>query len=657
MHSANSSPPTVDLANRKVSLASPRLTLSARGLILIGFPLLCQLGFATTLGAALVHVQSEMLAQTESRQLISKATKLSGDCVRFAFTFSGQLEGEAGIARKTREFAVIDDEIKTILDLASQKQGFQAVDRFKQATTELQLFFSDWQNEQKAGTNWMAARPRIDAEAKVRIKAFALALDALLTEEESHYRENNKEKTAAKEAIKTLFIFAAAFSLLSTVALAYVYAVLVSGPIARLSENSTLLSERKTLLPALKSGDEFEALDRMLHQVSTALDEAARAEAALVEHAQDLLCALDQSANFLSVNAYAQTMLGYGPDELTGESLRKLTTEAAFVEFSRSLKQALSATSKEGSPQMLSLDLPLKHRDGSMRDSKWSCYWSQNERSLFCVVNDTTEQRRIELLKADFTEMLTNDLRKPLEDIQAAISRITQSKEPLSEATSKKLSTMTKSLQKLIFLVNDLLDKQRLSAGKLVLKVEPIAAQVLLEEAIEMVQGLALAKHIKLVLKPLNESSSGTTYGDKQKLTEVLVNLLGNAIKFTPANSMVTVGAARRGTRLEISVTDSGPGVPPEMQETIFQAFKQMADAPTIKASTSGSNSGIAAKSPQSDTLSTGQGAGTGVGLGLAICKQIIEAHGGRIGVRVSSDQAKPGSTFWFSLPEHRNKP
>jgi two-component system, OmpR family, sensor histidine kinase KdpD len=102
-------------------------------------------------------------------------------------------------------------------------------------------------------------------------------------------------------------------------------------------------------------------------------------------------------------------------------------------------------------------------------------------------------------------------------------------------------------------------------------------------------------------------------------LTEVVANLLGNAVKYSPSGTVVTMGVEDRGDIVEVTVADRGPGVPLEYREKIFDAFEQTPEA---------------------------QRAGQGVGLGLAICKMIVQAHGGTIGVRVSAQ----GSTFWFQL-------
>jgi signal transduction histidine kinase len=188
---------------------------------------------------------------------------------------------------------------------------------------------------------------------------------------------------------------------------------------------------------------------------------------------------------------------------------------------------------------------------------------------------------------------------------------------PVSESTRGRLQGMAGSMDRLILLADNLLDSQKLSGGEMHLDRRPTDLSFVFAQAAEMMRGTAEAKQVLLVVA----QNSCRVHGDKEKLTEVVANLTGNAIKYSPSGTSVTLGAQELGDTVEVTVSDQGPGVPEEYREKIFNAFEQTPEA---------------------------QAAGQGVGLGLAICKMIVQAHGGTIGVRVGAQ----GSTFWFRLPK-----
>jgi signal transduction histidine kinase len=174
--------------------------------------------------------------------------------------------------------------------------------------------------------------------------------------------------------------------------------------------------------------------------------------------------------------------------------------------------------------------------------------------------------------------------------------------------------------QHLLALINDLLDISKLEAGKAQLHRGEVEVESLIDECVENVGSLAKTKKLDLSFNVAE--NVGRIFADGPKLKQVLLNLLGNAIKFTESGS-VRVTAERQGADVRISVRDTGIGVPAEDVERIFESFQQ-------------GQSGMSGKYQ-------------GTGLGLAICRQLVEMHGGRIWVRSTHGQ---GSTFIFTIPQ-----
>jgi signal transduction histidine kinase len=166
-------------------------------------------------------------------------------------------------------------------------------------------------------------------------------------------------------------------------------------------------------------------------------------------------------------------------------------------------------------------------------------------------------------------------------------------------------------------LIQDLLDLARLEAGSLELELRDHDVRGLLEQSIEMHQPLAAESGQRIVLAC--EPGCGRVHCDRDRTFQVLANLLGNAIKFSPAGGVIQVHAKRHDGAVEIAVRDEGPGIPREHSDRIFERYFQAQRAD-----------------------------GRGVGLGLSIAKGIVDAHGGKIGVENLPDK---GGRFWFTLP------
>ncbi len=225
-------------------------------------------------------------------------------------------------------------------------------------------------------------------------------------------------------------------------------------------------------------------------------------------------------------------------------------------------------------------------------------------------------------LKQRFVAMVSHDLRSPLTSMLSSMHLIaTGGAGQASEEVLAHAQVADRNLRRLINLVNDLLDAERLSSGLMPMQLENILIAPVIENAIEAVQNLADEKNIDIVA----DGSLLQVYGDRGKLIQVLVNLLSNAIKYSPEGATITVLTEANSEYTEIQVIDNGKGIAKEYQQYIFEQFKQV------------------------DITDTDSSKGSG--LGLSICKAIVEQHCGEIGVR--SEPGK-GSTFWFRIPAKR---
>ncbi len=244
---------------------------------------------------------------------------------------------------------------------------------------------------------------------------------------------------------------------------------------------------------------------------------------------------------------------------------------------------------------------------------------------LFSVLSDITKYKELDKMKKDFIANVTHELRTPLVATKQALSNLLSVPEGLSDGHKSMIGIALRNTERLYRLVNDILDFSRIDAGRLKLNREVIETSLLLKEIIASIAPFAEKKEVSLDL-----AASGALprlWADRDRVTQVFVNLLSNALKFTDKGGAVTVsvtGVRKEGADvfLEIAVRDTGCGIAPEDTGKIFEKFVQAGNH---------ENTGI-----------------KGTGLGLTITKAIVEMHGG--GIRVESRPGK-GSVFYATMP------
>ncbi len=249
-----------------------------------------------------------------------------------------------------------------------------------------------------------------------------------------------------------------------------------------------------------------------------------------------------------------------------------------------------------------------------------SSFMVRGERKLLVACLDITERQEIEQAKREFVAMVSHDLRTPLTSLQGTIYLLEiGSLGSLNDRGKLIMKKMEKELGRLIRLINDLLDFEKLKAGKFDLAFHETKISEVIEASIDAVRHIADVRQIQITV----DSVDWKLECDGARIIQVLVNLLSNALKFSPTGGTVEVCLTRYDDGIEVGVRDRGRGIPEEFRTAIFEKFKQVKreDATHHK----------------------------GTGLGLPICKAIIEQHAGTIGVESVEGE---GSTFWFRLPE-----
>lgn len=236
------------------------------------------------------------------------------------------------------------------------------------------------------------------------------------------------------------------------------------------------------------------------------------------------------------------------------------------------------------------------------------------------VVHDVTKEREIEEMKDEFFSTISHELRTPLSSIQGFVRLILEDEVPDEETQREFLSIIGRQAEQLGQLVNNLLNISRLESGIFKMGREPVHLLDVLQRTVSKLRSIAQAKNIAVETKL--PSSLPPVIGDEGWLEQVITNLVGNAIKFTPEGGTVRIGARQSNGEVVVEVSDTGPGIPADALDKIFTKFYRVVDDSSER--------------PE------------GTGLGLHIARQIVELHGGRIWAESCVGQ---GSTFWFALP------
>lgn len=340
----------------------------------------------------------------------------------------------------------------------------------------------------------------------------------------------------------------------------------------------------------------------------------------LLDNVLDAIITIDQQGYIETFNHAAERIFGYNHLEVSGHRATLLLPEPQRSMRARYLSHFL----KTGIQQMLGKDIELtamrSNGETFTIELAISQISHQGERRFIAVIRDIEERKRIERMKNEFVSTVSHELRTPLTAIAGSLGLINGGALGAVPASMQQMLQIAQdNSQRLNLLINDLLDMEKLVAGKMLFELQTEPLQPLLEQAIEENQPYANHLHVRLTLQ--GPPTTAVVQVDRLRLAQVLANLLSNAAKFSPQGQAVDVRVTQHGAYVRVSVSDHGPGVPENFQPRIFSKFSQ-ADA--------------------TDTRQKG-----GTGLGLAISKEIIERMDGRIGF---DSPPGHGATFWFEL-------
>ncbi len=354
-----------------------------------------------------------------------------------------------------------------------------------------------------------------------------------------------------------------------------------------------------------------QAFTEMSSQLKTQIDELQKERGtltAVLANMTDGILIVDQPGNVQLINLAAQRMFKVNETEALGHSLIEVVRNHQVAGLWRKSQATgeQQTTILETSPDRLLVQGIATPLQQSLPGSS------------LLVFQDLTRMRRLEMVRRDFVSNVSHELRTPLASLKALTETLMEGALEDPPAARRFLTRMEGEIDNLTQMVQELLELSRIESGKVPLERRSITPLELLTPAVERMQlqaeraGLDIALECQADLPPVS--------ADPTRIEQVLVNLLHNAIKFTPPGGKITVSAYHEGASVIIFVKDTGVGISPDALPRIFERFYKADRARS----------------------------GGGTGLGLSIARHLVEAHGGRIWAESMVSQ---GSTFYFSIP------
>jgi PAS domain S-box-containing protein len=372
---------------------------------------------------------------------------------------------------------------------------------------------------------------------------------------------------------------------------------------------------------AIQQSELYEKLQIELQerkQAEAIIREAERRWRSLLDNVQLIVVGLDQRGNVNYINPSFLSLTGYTKDEILGknwfENFIPLSEQKATqAHFWQVLNQNARSYYRN----------PILTKSGEEKFIAWNNTMLQDSQGniigTISIGEDITERQKIEKIKDEFIGIVSHELRTPLTAIQMSLGLIkTGIYDKKPEKSRRMIEIALLDTNRLVNLVNDMLDLERLESGRAVLEKTVCKAADLIEQAIQGIHAIATKEQITLTFTP----TDAEVWAARDPIIQTLTNLLSNAIKFSPPHSTIDVSTEIQTDFVLFQVRDRGRGIPADKLELIFARFQQV---------------------DPSDSREKG-----GTGLGLAICRSIIERHGGKIWAESSLGI---GSTFFFTLP------
>ena len=592
---------------------SVALSIKQRGLILVGVPLLFELVFIASIGSLLYSAEQEAKREIAARvaiERINAGMSAVYEAVRLYVGYSNF--HEPPLLKRLEDLSVEMGRRSSALhdQFASSPKQLRNIDKARDnvAAVLLQLTASAKASDTEPGYVQLFTDKIEAAKLAAHIELALIGVNA--------FRQEQQKVEAVSKArqlrLRSITAYLMAGGLAANIAICGWLAVFFGTGITRrlfvIAENSRKLEALEPLNAPIEGDDEIADVDRGFHQMAAVISELVRKERAVLSNTADVIFSIDASGYFTAINPACSERWGFQPEQILGRNLTELSVNEKCDTFVEEMISSAGPVVREAR---------LAKCNGEVIDVVMTGQWSAAESSAFCVTHDITERKELEAMKQGFLHMCSHDMRSPLSTIAFSAELILEGAcGEVPQAVRTEIERISRLSEQLRRMVTELLDLEKLDSGVYQLTMEEGSVRDLIVRSIEAVSADARKQELKIVAPSVDM----TCRLDGERIVQVLSNLLSNAIKYSRRGGTINVRLDVDSVFVRVSVEDTGEGIPPEQQEKIFEKFHQ------------------------------NQGAGKkgGYGIGLALCKAVVNAHQGTIGV--NSEQGK-GSTFWFTIP------
>jgi PAS domain S-box-containing protein len=606
------------------------LNLAQKGLLFIAIPMVLQLAF--TLFMAGIVDRSQTVAQFEYR---SKAVIGNVNWIMVSMAIASQQALKYRILQKPDAkntsywwLARLDISLKELKTLPQKDAvATKIVDDFVKSVEKIRAETKavlDANGNEKMD---LASSQLLSEDTEKLWDNLMKARSGLLLQERKDLSVNMQDLPNVRNQLTLLTQGAVLLTLGLTFYLVYIFNVQIAKRLGVLSDNTVRLSKGMPLNEPQQGTDEIADLDaffrRMADELTASKLELELSEQRLRNLIENLpigLLTLNEQLNIQSINMRASEMFLTPAKEAVSVGVRKLIPNIPQT-FLNEVQEIQPGEHEEASHLDVETINAVGKRMFLELTLKANQFRDENVRLL--TISDITERKNMEQLREDFLNMVTHDLRSPLASIGLTHQLLLRSAYgDLSDKAKDKLEKAERNVERLIRLINDLLDFEKMRAGSIELTTREMNSDALIALSVESVAALADQKQMKISLP----QETCRFVADEGRLVQVLTNLLGNAIKFSEQGQEIKIAVRIKDRIVEFRVEDSGRGIPKEKRDAIFEKYKQVRTE---------------------DYTEKG-----GTGLGLPICKLIVEMHGGTIGVE---SEVGKGSTFFFKIPRDGN--
>lgn len=356
-------------------------------------------------------------------------------------------------------------------------------------------------------------------------------------------------------------------------------------------------------------------------QAERALQDSEQRIRAILDTVDDGVLTIDRFGRVETLNPAAAELFGYRPDEVVGQNIKMLMADTYERQHDSYLRRYLDT----GEAKVIGIgrEVEGRRKDGSLFPMELAVTeMDLGGRRMFTgTIRDITERREADRKKNEFVSTVSHELRTPLTSIVGSLGLVTAGAVgEIDEEARGLIEIALSNSQRLVRLINDVLDIEKIEAGSMDFKLEPIALAEILERTVVENRGFGQEYGIELTFD--NQAPDAIVLGDQDRLIQVYTNLISNAVKYSPQGRTVDISLRRHGAGVRVLVQDRGPGIPAEFQDRLFDKFAQADSA---------------------DGRLRG-----GTGLGLNIAKAIVEQHGGKIGFETEIGE---GTIFFTDLP------